>query len=379
MEQIPNIRHLAAFAATVDHGTATRAAQKINLTQPALTQAIARLESDLGCQLFEREPGGMKPTEPAVLLAPRAQRALDLIGSNRVTSTQIRAFLSLVRAGSYSSGAERIGLSAASLHRAVGDLSVALGERLTERRGRHMMLTRQGQERARRFGLAIAELRSGYAEVAAWLGKQGGKIVIGAMPLSRARWLPSAIVSLRNERPDIELEVVEGSHGELVGPLRHGDVDFLLGALRENEALEDLVQQPVFEDRPQIVMRKGHPLLHRPEITAHSLRECEWVLPGAQTPLRNYWQEMFEQAGTEPPPVRIECGSVLTIRELLLETDMVSLLSTDQLRVEIEAGLLHNVAPPVPVIRTIGITSRKDWQPTFAQQAMLDTLERLSP
>src|SRR3546814_8951690 len=59
---------------------------------------------------------------------------------------------------------------------------------------------------------------------------------------------------------------------------------------------------------------------------------------GAETPLRGYWSAMMHACG-ELPEVSIECGSVLTIRELLLETDMLTLLSRDQLRVEIEAGL----------------------------------------
>src|SRR3546814_9237175 len=76
VDDIPNIRHLAAFAATVRLGTVTAAADEIALTQPALTQAIARLELALDCRLFDREPGGMRPTEPALLLAPRAEVAL---------------------------------------------------------------------------------------------------------------------------------------------------------------------------------------------------------------------------------------------------------------------------------------------------------------
>lgn len=119
---IPNIRHLAAFAATVRHGSVTAAAREIALTQPALTQAIARLERELDCQLFEREPGGMRPTEPANLLARRVDSALALIGSPRVTTTQVRAFVALSRRGSYSEAAEQIGVAAASLHRAVADL-----------------------------------------------------------------------------------------------------------------------------------------------------------------------------------------------------------------------------------------------------------------
>jgi len=129
-----NIRHLAALAATVRHGSVTRAARAINLTQPALTQAIARLEADLGCALFERGASGMTATAPALLLAPRAEAAIAHIGSPRVTGTQVRAFLALARAGSYAGAAEATGLSAASLHRAVADLGVALGQRLVERR-----------------------------------------------------------------------------------------------------------------------------------------------------------------------------------------------------------------------------------------------------
>ncbi|MGN6495747.1 MAG: helix-turn-helix domain-containing protein, partial [Tsuneonella sp.] len=63
----PNIRHLAAVAATVRHGTVTAAAKAINLTQPALTQAIARVEAELDCTLFERSAAGMKPAPPALV------------------------------------------------------------------------------------------------------------------------------------------------------------------------------------------------------------------------------------------------------------------------------------------------------------------------
>lgn len=373
-----NIRHLAALAATVKHGSVTRAAEAVHLTQPALTQAIARLESHLGCQLFEREPAGMRPTEPALLLAPRAEAAIARIGSSRVTATQMRAFLALARSGTYAAAAERTGLSAASLHRAVNDLALALGERLVERSGRHLTLTRRGEMRARNFGLAFAELRNGLSEVSAWLGRAGGRIVIGAMPLSRARWLPRAILAFNRNFPAVDVAVVEGSHAELVAPLRDGDVDFLLGALRQDEKLEDLEQHAVFEDRPQLIMRPGHPLADCDALSAARLMAYPWVLPSAQTPLRGYWEEMMKRAGGEPPHVAIECGSVLTIRELLLETDMLTLLSPDQLRVEIDAGLLVPRETPTPVSRTIGITTRRDWHPTTAQREMMDTLHRMA-
>lgn len=375
---IPNIRHLAALAATVEHGTVTRAAQAVNLTQPALTQAIARLERELDCQLFERGSAGMRPTPPARLLARRASAAIALIGSSRVTGPQVRAFRALAQAGSYSGASEATGLAAASIHRAVADLSLALGERLVERRGRHLVLTRRGEARARFFGLALAELRSGHAELADYLGRQGSRIVIGAMPLSRARWLPLATSRFREHYPDVDVAIIEGSHGELAGPLRSGEIDFLLGAVRGSAVKDDLIEEAMFVDRPMLVMRRGHPLSQANRLGIAEARNCEWILPGPRTPLRNYWHRMMTSEGGDPPRVAIECGSVLTVRELLLASDRISLLSRDQLRVEIEAGLLVALDPPRPIERMIGITTRRDWRPTGPQQAMLLILREIA-
>lgn len=374
-----NIRHYAALAATVRHGSLTRASRAVHLTQPALTQAIARLERELGVALFERGPSGMAPTAPALLLAPRAEAAIAHIGSPRVTGTQLRAWLAVARAGSYAAAGEATGLSAASLHRAVADLSVALGQRLVDRRGRNIALTEAGRKRARGFGLALAELRAGLAEVAAWRGRATGRIAIGAMPLSRARWLPGAIARFVALHPGTDIAVIEGSHAELVGPLRDGEIDLLLGALRPRAGdagpeQGGLVQEAVFEDRPALMMRPGHPLLSAAPPDGAALHRYPWILPARGAPLRQLWEDMMRAAGSEPPHVSIECGSVLTVRQLLLSGDGVTLLSPDQVAVELAAGVLASLPPPVPVTRTIGITTRDTFHPTGAQADLLSIL-----
>lgn len=372
-ERPPNIRHYAALAATVRHGSLSRAARAVNLSQPALTQAIGGLEATLGVTLFERGPAGMTPTEPARLLASRAEVAIEQIGSPRVTGTQLRAFLAVVRAGSYASASEATGISSASLHRAVADLGVALGQRLLERRGRSLLLTPMGERRARGFRLAMAELRAGLAEVAAWQGKAGGRIVIGAMPLSRARWLPKAIIRFAGQHPGVDIAVLEGSHSELVGPLRDGEIDLLVGALRDDAEVDDLRQEPIFTDSPALIMRTGHPLAEGGDV-AGRLLDYPWILPGKDTPLRRYWETMLRAQGLEPPHVEIECGSVMMIRQFLRASDALSLLSPDQVQVEIAAGILTSRPPLVSVSRTIGISTRDSWRPTAAQAAFVQIL-----
>lgn len=365
-----NIRHLAAMAAVVEQGSVSLAARAVNLTQPAVTQGIAKLEAQLGAALFERRPAGMVPTPVALRFKPRVDVALRLIGSSRVTAAQIRAFVALARGGSYAAAAVQAGVAEPSLHRAVSDLGLALGVRLAERRGRGLMLTRAGVTLARRLRLALAELRQGLEEIAELTGEDSGRILVGAMPLSRARLLPLAITSFRRDFPQVDISVVEGSHAELVGPLRDGEIDMMVGALRDATIGLDLVQQPLFEDRPTIFARAGHPL--EPGWDGDDLRRFPWILPPEGTPLRQLWQAMFAALGGDVPAVPIECGSVMTVRQLLVSGDYLTLLSVDQLRVELDSGMLADIGPaPGEISRTIGVTSRADWRPTRLQQQFM--------
>ncbi|BDD73943.1 LysR family transcriptional regulator [Streptomyces violaceoruber] len=64
-------RLLRYFAAVAEEGSLTRAAQRLYVSQPALTKQIRRLESALGTALFTRSRDGMALTEPGRALAAR--------------------------------------------------------------------------------------------------------------------------------------------------------------------------------------------------------------------------------------------------------------------------------------------------------------------
>jgi DNA-binding transcriptional LysR family regulator len=57
-----DVRHLRNMLAVIEEGSLGRAAQRLNISQPALTKSIQRLEEHLGVSLFQREARGMKPT-----------------------------------------------------------------------------------------------------------------------------------------------------------------------------------------------------------------------------------------------------------------------------------------------------------------------------
>ena len=373
-----NLRHLRALTSIARLGSISAAAEAINLTQPAITQALAKLEIQLGQLLFERHANGMTATPAALLLAPRIERALAHIASQRVTMAQLRALIMLADHGSYATASTATALAQPSLHRAIGDLSVALKRELVERRGKGIMLTDQGRRTVRTFRLARAELEAGLTELASLQGVETGRITVGAMPLARARLLPSAVSAFYRAYPDVRINIVEGSFQELIEPLRDGELDLMIGALRDPSPGADVVQQPLFADRPVVLGRVGHPLGLK-SVTISNLALYPWTIPAPGAPLRVQWEKMFTDADVQLPNVPIECGSVITIRQILLESDFLTLLSPDQVAVELEAGWLTKIADtPEGLTRTIGITTRHGWRPTGMQNAFVQLLSEVT-
>lgn len=70
-----NLRQIEAFLAVVDLGTVTRAAESIYVTQSAVSRLLARLEREVGFQLFDRRQGLMVPTAEAKALHVEAMRS----------------------------------------------------------------------------------------------------------------------------------------------------------------------------------------------------------------------------------------------------------------------------------------------------------------
>ncbi|MFF8376076.1 LysR family transcriptional regulator [Streptomyces sp. NPDC015661] len=69
-------RLLRYFVAVAEEGSLTRAAERLYVSQPALTKQIKHLEALLGARLFTRSKAGMALTEPGRVLAERASELL---------------------------------------------------------------------------------------------------------------------------------------------------------------------------------------------------------------------------------------------------------------------------------------------------------------
>jgi len=385
-----NLRHLRALSAIIARGSMSAAAEAVNLSQPALAQGLRKLEGQLGTTLFARHSSGASPTAAGLAMAARADAALAHLAlaareatrraartfvrpERLMTATQLRAVVALADAGSFSGAASASGISAPALHRAVRDLEEICGLHIVDRHGRGVILTAGGRRLARGVRLAGTEIAAGIAELSAD-PEDAGTIAIGAMPLCRALVLPHALAAFARGTPRAALDVREGSWRELIEPLRDGSIDMAIGALRA-EPPAGLEQHPLFEDGLRIVARPGHPLAGVAKPALADLRRFDWIVGQPETPLHSHWRALFTDG--PPPPTPIECGSVMVIRGVLGHSDFLTLLSPDQVAMELATGMLTLIGPPLPHgVRTIGITTRIGWRPTAAQRRFIMLLEQ---
>ena len=72
-------RHLRMVKAVADHGSITRAATVLGMTQPALTRQVRRVEDHIGGPLFQRSRAGVELTPLGRVVIGRANAVLSVI------------------------------------------------------------------------------------------------------------------------------------------------------------------------------------------------------------------------------------------------------------------------------------------------------------
>ena len=383
-----SLRHLKLFESVARLSSVRRASEECHLSQPAVTQAIAKLEEQIGVCLLERGASGSYRNELGAIFQRRTERlfaqielALVELGmpachapmmAGRITRSQIRSLTAIVENGSFAQAARALGISQATLSRAARDLERDLRKPLYHRTASGIAATPAAAEFARRLKLAAREIEWGIEELDSAKGSLRGQIVIGAMQLAGSFLLASVLNEFISTYPHANVRISNGSSSAMLRSLRGGDVDFVIGLLRD-PVPEDLIEEPLAEAPYVIVARHGHPLFRKRKVMLDDLSAYDWVVgtPGACR--RVCFDTLF--VGRGKPQARVETSSLPTIRLVLARSDCLTLLTSYELMYEDDAlaAVPYGPIEPVP---SIGVTMRDNWLPTQLQVNFLRLMRK---
>jgi LysR family transcriptional regulator, regulator for genes of the gallate degradation pathway len=383
-----SLRHLKLFESVARLSSVRRASEECHLSQPAVTQAIAKLEDQIGASLLERGASGSYLNPLGVIFHRRIERlfaqieeALVELGvpvahapvmASRITRSQIRSLIAIVENGSFAQAARALDVSPATLSRAARDLESDLRRPLYQRTASGIAATSVGGKFARKLKLATREIDWGIEELDSAKGSLRGQIVIGAMQLAGSFLLASVLNEFIATHPHATVRIWNGSSGAMLRSLRGGDVDVVIGLLR-NPVPEDLVEEALAEAPYVIAARRGHPLFKKRKVTLDDLAAYDWVVgtPGACR--RVCFDSLFE--GRRRPTARVETSSLPTIRLVLARSDCLTLFTSYELMYEDDAlaAIPYGPIEPVP---SIGVTTRTDWLPTQLQVNFLRLIRK---
>jgi LysR family transcriptional regulator of gallate degradation len=390
-----SLRHLHAFSAVAAAGGIRRSSESLFRASSAVARSVASLEAALDVQLFERKGRGMLLTAAGELVRLRADRIEAELREVRDDALRLRAKVggieallnerrleaaALLAELHYMPGvAQAMGTSQSAVSQAIARLEDMLGVPMFLRTAHGMLPTDAGRRWIERFERVLAELRHIPDDIAALAGVVRGVVTIGALPLARSQLLPAAIAAVLREHPQLRVRSLESPYDELSADLLSGRIDFIIGALRHT-AGDAFTTAALFQDKAVLVARTGHPLASKKRLALKDLAGYPWVLGRAGTPLRESIESFFRSQDVEPPVPAVETGDLALLRGLLLESDMLTVLSARQLHHEVRTAQLAVLPLAMPGMeRRIGVTTRRGAHLSPGARALLQEIVRVSP
>ncbi len=396
-----SLRHLKAALYVSRLKSVTRAASKLNRSQTAITKAINDLETQLHVPLFERSATGMLPTvfgEALVGRVAQAEKEFEEAGkaygrlvpntmaitnnpifNMEISYKRLAAFINLYDSSDIAVAARKLAITKAAVYNSNRQLEELLDIPLFEREPNGFVPTAYCSQLARHVKLAFSQIRHAIDEIISLNGVTCGHVSIGTLPYSRTMLTPRTIINLLNEQPQLDISTREGPYAMLESQLRNGDLDFIIGAIRENENGQDLKTEMLFQDKLSVISRQGHPLAGIKGLTLEELNDAQWVLPAPSTPARQLFDEILQRHGLPQPKHAIETSSLSTLRGLLLESDRIALLSAHQIYYEKQYGLLQPLNIELEDSdRPIGVTMRANTSLSPAAELFLQHLRKVA-
>jgi DNA-binding transcriptional LysR family regulator len=275
--------------------------------------------------------------------------------------------------GSVVAAAHAMHITQPVVTRGLRELEEVLGVRLFDRGARGVTPTGYGDAFLAHARAVIVQLRQAERQIDLLSRAELGAVTVGTHLAGSNLLLPRAIAALKEEHPRLTVIVREATPDALNAALAAGDIDLVVARLT-GTAAGGLTQEILYHEPIRLVARAGHPVHTLPRPTLAQLADYPWIFPIEETALRAELEHVFFRAGVPLPENRIECTSMLTLRGLLVATDVVAALP---MLVAADDDKLEFIDTPLdPIRRAVGVMRPADRPLSPGARALLTHLRR---
>jgi LysR family transcriptional regulator, pca operon transcriptional activator len=284
-------------------------------------------------------------------------RAIDAIDAHR----------SILKASS------ALGITQPALTKGVLELEAQLQIRLFDRHSRGVRPTEAGLAFVQSARRILAELRRLDEELDLLSSPEGGVLSIGALPVAAAGMLPGVLKRLRTTYPRLRVRLQQGRTEDLLPLLATGEIELVVGRLYEPATPDGYDREALWSEPISILARVQHAIFDEP-VTTQKLRKFDLILPTITQRSGQEIEHFLAELGVDPSNA-LRSSSYVLIREMLLETDMLSVMPRSMMLGDLVRGSLRVVPMPIPAAeRPAGIIWRRGAQRSRSCQLFTDCL-----
>lgn len=299
--------------------------------------------------------------------------------SARIKLRHLQAFLEIARQRSFARAAERLSITQPGISKTIRELEDTLSVALFERTPQGVSLTQAGLTLLRHAGPAVRALEEG---VDALQAVQTGAhwLRIGALSTVESQLLPEALHRWQaNASSERGAQVITGTSAYLLSRLRRGELDVVVGRMTEAREIHDLGFEHLYYERLQLVVRRQHPLLREPALTADTLNAYPWVVPPVQTTLRHQVDSFCVRHAITLPIQRIETLSLALGYRYTLSGDAIWVAPEEAVRSALQQGELYELPLPLELHGgSVGLCTNRTLRPSLAAEAFFDVLREVA-
>jgi len=253
---------------------------------------------------------------------------------------QLKAFVAIAKAGTFTAAAHRIHYTQAALSMQIKQLEKEVGVPLFTRirMPRRVVLTEAGERLLERAHHILREHDAALAELAELAGAKRGRLRVGsASAMVSADSLPQILKRLRKTHPHVEVSVSSGTSDELVRKILAGEIDaaFVSLPVQARNVETDLLSN----DQLVAIASPRHALAGQRVVSAFALAGEKLILGERGGNTRRLIDEFFAEAGLKPK-VAMELSRQQAIKNMVAADMGIGIVPLSVARDDVEKGRL---------------------------------------